>query len=70
VTLVVSVSTSGSSPRSSPILSALADVIGIGDGGFGGKQILGVIIGAVVAVVGAALIYLERGNAKVPRANV
>jgi hypothetical protein len=52
------------------VFSALADVIGIGDGGFGGKQILGVIIGAVVAVVGAALIYLERGNAKVPRANV
>ena len=30
------------------VFSALADVIGIGEGGFGWKQILGVIIGAVV----------------------
>jgi hypothetical protein len=51
------------------VFSALADVIGIGEGGFGWKQILGVIIGAVVAATGAALIYLERGGAKAPEAH-
>ena len=51
------------------VFSALADVIGIGEGGFGWKQILGVIIGAVVAASGAALIYLERGGAKAPQAH-
>ena len=49
-------------------LSALADPIGIGnDDGFGWKQILGVIIGAGIALVGLALIYVRRGEAKVPQ---
>lgn len=51
------------------VFSALADVIGIGEGGFGWKQILGVVIGAVVAATGTALIYLERGGAKAPQAH-
>jgi hypothetical protein len=50
--------------------SALADVIGIGDGDFGWKQILGVIIGGVVTLVGLALIYVgQRGGPKTPQAH-
>jgi hypothetical protein len=45
------------------LLSALADAIGIGEGGFGWKQILGVIIGAGAVVVGLALVYLQRRRA-------
>ena len=47
-------------------LSALAEPIGIGDGGgFGWKQITGVIVGGVVIVIGLALIYVRRGEAKI-----
>jgi hypothetical protein len=36
------------------VISALADPIGIGGGGgFGWKQVVGVIVGAVAAVLGA-----------------
>jgi hypothetical protein len=49
------------------VFSALADVIGIGEGDFGSRQIFGVILGAVVAVAGGALIYLEGGGPKAPR---
>jgi len=46
------------------LFSALADAIGIGvDGGFGWKQILGVIIGAGAVGVGLALVYLQRREA-------
>ena len=50
------------------VLSALADPIGIGDdGGFGWKQATGVIVGGVVIVIGLALIYVRRGEAKAPQ---
>lgn len=42
------------------LFSALADAIGIGEGGFGWKQILGVIFGGGAVVVGLALVYLQR----------
>lgn len=51
------------------VFSALADVIGIGDGDFGWVQIIGVIIGAVMTLAGVALIYLERGETKAPQAH-
>ena len=37
------------------LVSALANTLDIGKGGFGWKQIAGVIVGAAVAVVGAAV---------------
>jgi hypothetical protein len=47
------------------LLSALADPIGVGEGGgFGWKQTTGVIVGAVVVVVGLALLYVRQGKAK------
>jgi|RhiMethySRZTD1v2_1073278.scaffolds.fasta_scaffold4141883_1 uncharacterized membrane protein len=48
------------------LVSALAEPIGLGDetGGFGWKQITGVIIGAVIMVVGLALMYVWRGEAR------
>jgi hypothetical protein len=50
------------------VLSALADPIGLGEGGgFGWKQTTGVIVGAVVVVVGLALMYVRRGEAKAPQ---
>ncbi len=51
------------------LVSALAEPIGLGDetGGFGWKQITGVIIGAVVMVLGLALMYVWRGEAKAPQ---
>jgi hypothetical protein len=43
------------------VISALADPIGLGDdGGFGWKQTTGVIVGAALAVVGLALIFVRR----------
>ena len=45
------------------LVSALADAIDIGDGGFGWKQTLGVIVGAAIVVVGLALVYLQRREA-------
>jgi hypothetical protein len=50
------------------VISALAEPIGIGDGGgFGWKQWTGVIIGAALAVLGVALMYLQRGESKTPQ---
>ena len=47
------------------LVSALAEPIGLGDGdGFGWKQTIGVIIGAGVMVVGFALMYFWRGEAR------
>lgn len=34
------------------VISALADAIGIGSGSFGGRQIAGLVIGGLVAIVG------------------
>jgi len=45
------------------VLSALADPVGLGEGGgFGWKQTAGVIVGAVVVVVGLALSRGSRSN--------
>jgi multisubunit Na+/H+ antiporter MnhB subunit len=45
------------------VLSALADPIGVGENaGFGWLQTLGVVVGAVVAIAGLALLLLERGE--------
>ena len=52
-------------------VSALADPIGLGEGGgFGWKQTTGVIVGVGVAVVGLALMYVGRGEAKTSQPNV
>ena len=42
------------------LVSALANALDIGAGGFGWKQIVGVIVGAAAAVVGAALVLASR----------
>jgi len=48
------------------VVSALADPIGIGEGGgFGWKQAVGVIVGAVLAAGGLWLLYV-RGEAEQP----
>ena len=49
------------------LVSALADPIGIGaeDSGFGSKQVVGVIVGALVAIAGIAISRRSRGE---PRA--
>jgi hypothetical protein len=53
------------------VLSALADQIGVGDdGGFGWKQATGVIVGGVLIVIGLALVYVRRGEAKAPEPHV
>ena len=41
------------------IISALADVIGIGEGDFGGRQIAGVVIGALGVIVGGLVALRE-----------
>jgi uncharacterized membrane protein len=47
------------------VVSALAEPIGLGDDdGIGWKQTVGIIVGAAVAVVGLALMYVRRGGAK------
>ena len=45
------------------VLSAVADWIGVGgdDNGFGWKQTAGVIVGALVIVAGALLVFRRRG---------
>jgi hypothetical protein len=49
------------------VLSALADPLSVGnENGFGWKQVTGVVVGAVVAVAGLALMYVQRGGAKAP----
>jgi hypothetical protein len=42
------------------LVSALANTLDIGKGGFGWKQIVGVIVGVAVVVVGAALVLAGR----------
>jgi uncharacterized membrane protein len=45
------------------VVSALAEPIGIGDGGgFGWKQVTGVIVGAVAIVIGLLVMYWRRGE--------
>ena len=40
------------------VVSALADPIGVGEGsGFGWKQAVGIVVGAVLVAVGAWLLY-------------
>jgi hypothetical protein len=45
------------------VVSLAADVIGLGGGGFGLKQILGTAVGATVAIVGIWLV-LKKPNKK------
>lgn len=47
------------------LVSALANTLDIGKGGFGWKQIVGVIVGVAVAVVGAALVLARRTSSAV-----
>ena len=50
------------------VISALAEPIGLGDdNGFGSQQIIGVVIGAVLMVVGLAVMYARRGEARAPQ---
>jgi hypothetical protein len=42
------------------VVSALADQLGIGEGDFGWKQIVGVIIGAVLVAGAGWLLYAQR----------
>jgi hypothetical protein len=45
------------------VLSALADPIGIGEGGgIGWKQILGMVVGAAAIVIGALVMRARRGE--------
>ncbi len=45
------------------IVSVLADVIGVGDGlGFGHRQILGSLVGAVITLVGLGLYLMREGG--------
>jgi hypothetical protein len=45
------------------VLSALADPIGIGEGGgIGWKQILGMVVGAAAIVIGALLMRAKSGE--------
>jgi hypothetical protein len=45
------------------VLSALADPIGIGEGGgIGWKQIVGMVVGAAAIVFGALLMRAKRGE--------
>ena len=50
------------------VISALAEPLGLGDGdGIGSMQTAGIIIGAALAVVGLALMYVQRREAKTPQ---
>lgn len=40
------------------VVSAFADSFGIGEHGFGWKQTVGVVVGAVLLIVAAAVIYV------------
>ena len=47
-------------------VSALADPLGLGDGGgVGWKQITGIVVGAAVVLGGVALVYTRRGGERV-----
>jgi hypothetical protein len=46
------------------VVSALADPIGVGEGGgFGWKQAVGVVVGAVLVAVGGWLLYARGSGA-------
>jgi uncharacterized membrane protein (DUF441 family) len=45
------------------LFSGLAEVFGIGEGSFGWKQLVGVIVGAVVALVGLYLVMTAPSGA-------
>ncbi len=52
-------------------LSALADPIGLGDGdGIGWKQSAGMVVGVIVLLAGLALMYVKRGAARSPQAEI
>ncbi len=44
------------------VISALADVIGIGGGGFGFRQIAGVVVGAFAAGFGGLVAFRESSS--------
>ena len=44
------------------VISALADVIGIGDGGFGFRQIAGVVVGAAAAIIGGLVTFRDSSS--------
>jgi hypothetical protein len=46
------------------LVSALANRLDIGKGGFGWKQIVGVTVGAALAAVGAGLLLVSRSPAR------
>jgi uncharacterized membrane protein len=48
------------------VISALADTLDFSVGGFGWKQIVGVIVGAALALVGAWLVLSSRGKPAKP----
>ncbi|HXF98810.1 MAG TPA: hypothetical protein VNJ46_09395, partial [Gaiellaceae bacterium] len=50
------------------VVSALADVLGYGQGGFGWKQTVGVIAGAAALLAGLALARWKGGGAGAPAA--
>jgi hypothetical protein len=41
-------------------LSLLADALGFGNGGFGSRQIVGAVVGALFLAAGLALVYVPR----------
>jgi uncharacterized membrane protein len=45
-------------------ISVLADVIGIGSGGFGLKQVLGTAVGVVLAIIGVWLVLSKPDQKK------
>ena len=50
-------------------VSALADPLGLGEGGgVGWKQITGIVVGAAVVLVGVVLVYAQRGGGRVSQA--
>jgi hypothetical protein len=50
-------------------ISAFAEPLGLGaDDGVGWKQATGIVVGAVLALVGLAMLFVRRGHAKTPQA--
>ena len=50
------------------VISALAEPVGLGSGdGFGLTQAAGIIVGAALALVGLALMFVQRGEAETPQ---
>jgi hypothetical protein len=46
------------------LVSGLASTLGIGAGGFGWKQIVGVVVGAALALMGAGLVAFGLTSAR------